>query len=51
MNMVEPKHFSGLRGALTNPVFVGLRNDFVVLGILTSVLLSIAVYFFSKIEL
>jgi ABC-2 type transport system permease protein len=41
----------GLRGALTNAVFTSLRNDFVVLGILTSVLLSIAVYFFSKIEL
>jgi len=41
----------GLRGALTHAVFASLRNDFVVLGILTSVLLSIAVYSFSKIEL
>jgi len=41
----------GLRRALTSAVFVNLRNDFVVLGILTSILLSIAVYFFSKIEL
>jgi ABC-2 type transport system permease protein len=41
----------GLRGALTGGSGIGLLTDFVMLGILTSILLAIGAYLFSKIQL
>ncbi|HVN72857.1 MAG TPA: ABC transporter permease [Desulfomonilia bacterium] len=41
----------GLRGAMSHGTLFGLGTDFIVLGILTAILLSIGSYFFSRIQL
>jgi ABC-2 type transport system permease protein len=41
----------GLRGALSHVFVFGVVTDFLVLGVLTSVLLAMGSYFFSKIQL
>lgn len=41
----------GLRGTLVNGAHFGLRIDFIVLGVITAILLSIGSYLFSKIQI
>ncbi|MCX6731895.1 MAG: multidrug ABC transporter permease, partial [Candidatus Parcubacteria bacterium] len=50
---VDPLSYGvdGLRGALTNSVHFGFTADFLVLGAIVVIFLSIGSYLFSKIEI